>query len=94
MAFESQKPIPMFYKEFQVGMNYLDFVIEDQVILEIKSVNQLTNEHMFQVLKYLSVSDYEVALLVNFGRSSLQHKRILPSMKIQKFRERKRFTAD
>jgi GxxExxY protein len=89
VTFRSQEPAPMLYKGVQVGMNYLDFVIEDKVILEIKSVNQLTNEHLFQVLKYLSVSKHPLALLVNFGKSSLESERVLPTMKMQKFREKK-----
>src|SRR5438045_5831988 len=54
---DTQKPLAMLYKDTQIGMNYLDFEICEQLILEIKSVNRLNNVHMFQVLKYLSVSN-------------------------------------
>jgi len=83
---ESQKPLPMLYKDVQVGMNYLDFNIDEKLILEIKSVNQLTNVHFFQVLKYLAVGDRDVALLVNFGKAQLEYKRILPTKKWQEFK--------
>ena len=83
LLFESQKPVQMLYKDVQVGMNYLDFDIKEEVILEIKSVNQLTKTHLFQVLKYLAVARRSMALLVNFGNPSLEYKRIFPTKKIQ-----------
>jgi GxxExxY protein len=86
VLFEAQKPIPLYYKQIQVGMNYLDFEIGEILILEIKSVSQLTNVHMFQVLKYLAASGLNVALLVNFGKSKLEYKRILPTKKWQEFK--------
>ena len=77
-------------------MNYLDFLIEGKLIsrrdgfpLEIKSVNALTNVHLFQVLKYLGYTGLDVALLVNFGREKLDHKRVLPTEKMLNFREKK-----
>lgn len=83
---EPQKGIPLLYKNVQVGMSFLDFEIEHQLILEIKSVNQLTDVHLFQVLKYLSVTNLDVALLVNFGREKLEYRRILPTHKWQEFK--------
>jgi GxxExxY protein len=73
----------MLYKEIQVGLNYLDFVIEGPVILEIKSVKKLDKVHLWQVLKYLGITEIPLALLVNFGPAKLEYKRILPSKKIQ-----------
>ena len=86
--FEPQKAVPVYYEDIQIGMNYLDFAIDNTVILEIKSTNRLDDVHRFQVLKYLAATDYIVALLINFGQSSLQHERILPNRKIQEFRKR------
>jgi GxxExxY protein len=86
ISFEPQKPLPMFYKDHQIGLNYLDFEIDEKLILEIKSVNRLSEVHLFQVLKYLAVSCLDVALLVNFGNAKLEQKRILPTAKWQEFR--------
>ncbi len=85
ISFIPQRPIPMMYKGTQIGLNYLDFDIEETVILEIKSVNKLTDIHLFQVLKYIAVSRRLIALLVNFGNAKLMHKRILPTKKIQEY---------
>jgi GxxExxY protein len=87
VLFEAQKPLSMMYRETQIGLNYLDFEIAETLIVEIKSVNRLTNVHMFQVLKYLAVSNLSVALLVNFGNAKLEYKRILPTRKWQEFKQ-------
>ena len=89
IGFESQRPIPMLYRETQIGTNYLDFLIEEKLILEIKSVNALTNIHLFQVLKYIGYTGLDAALLVNFGGEKLVHRRILPTEKMLRFREKK-----
>jgi GxxExxY protein len=85
---EAEKAFIMPYKHIQVGLNYLDFEIERKLILEIKSVNRLNEVHMFQVLKYLAVSNLPVALLVNFGNTKLEYRRVLPTSKWQEFRNR------
>jgi len=89
VEFESQRPVPILYRDNQIGTNYLDFLIEGKLILEIKSVNALTNVHLFQVLKYLGYTGLDVALLVNFGKEKLEHKRVLPTEKMLSFREKK-----
>lgn len=89
LSHEPQQPVQVLYKEILLGMNFLDFLIEERLILEIKSVNQLTNVHKFQVLKYLGYTGLDYALLVNFGRESLQYERILPTRKMLEFRQRK-----
>ena len=88
ISFETQKPAQVNYKGAQVGLNYLDFVIEDKVILEIKSVKQLDDVHRFQVMKYFAATSYTVALLVNFGQTKLQYERLLPPSKIQQHKKR------
>ena len=87
MAFEPQKPLSMLYKDQKIGINYLDFEIDKRLILEIKSVNKLTEVHLFQVIKYLTVSGLDVALLVNFGNAKLEYKRIRPPGKWQEFKK-------
>ena len=56
---------------------YADFVVLDSIILEIKSVNQLTKSHYAQVINYLAVSDLPLGLLVNFNEDSLKYKRFI-----------------
>lgn len=54
-----------------------DFICYDKIIVEIKAVAKLANEHMAQTLNYLNATDFELALLVNFGQyPKLDYKRI------------------
>lgn len=57
--------------------NIVDFLIEDKIILEIKSKFRITPEDYYQVLRYLISSNLELGLLVNFRRNNLVPKRIL-----------------
>jgi len=56
---------------------YADFVVYDKIILEIKAIKSLTDEHIAQTINYLKVSGNRLGLLVNFGRGSLESKRIV-----------------
>jgi len=90
IAFEPQKPISIDYKGVQVGLRFLDFVVEDKIIVEIKTASELTSQHQWQVLYYFAATDYPVALLINFGSQKLEYKRLLPNEKILKHRKEKR----
>lgn len=56
---------------------YADFVVMDKIILEVKNCTVLTSNHAAQSLNYLAVSNLKLALLVNFGAPSLEHKRLV-----------------
>ncbi len=88
IAFTAQRDVAVLYKGQQIGISYLDFVVEESVILEIKSVRKLDEIHKAQVIKYLAATDYPIALLVNFGQASLQTERILPPKKIQEWKRK------
>ena len=64
--------------ETLIGYYIPDFVVAEQVIVEIKALRGLDNSHLAQVIGYLAVSGCSVGLLVNYGRRSLEWKRILP----------------
>lgn len=60
---------------------YADFVVYNNIILEIKTVDCFNNSHYNQCLNYLKISNNELALLVNFNSVSLEYKRIAHSIK-------------
>ena len=66
-----QVPIEVYYKEQRVGFYEADLVIEDAVIVELKSVEQLIDRHEAQLLNYLMATRFEVGLLLNFGPKPL-----------------------
>ena len=56
---------------------YADFVAMDKIILEVKNCAMLTDNHVAQTLNYLAVSKLKLAILVNFGDSLLEYKRLV-----------------
>ncbi|MDC7228011.1 MAG: GxxExxY protein [Spirochaetales bacterium] len=65
------------YKGQQVGEYFADLVVENNVIIELKSVKALASVHAAQVLNYLHISDCRLGLLVNFQGSSLEWQRLV-----------------
>ena len=65
---EKQKSLPLIYKEIKLDAGYrVDFLIENKVIIEIKSIETLHPIHTAQVLTYLKLSNCKLALLINFN---------------------------
>jgi GxxExxY protein len=73
-----QHPIKVFYDEIVVGEFFADLLVEERVLVELKAVSMLTQDHMAQALNYLRATGCEVSLLINFGRSKIEVKRLLP----------------
>ena len=63
-----------------VGEFVADLLVEDRVLVELKAVSMLVNEHTAQALNYLRASGLEVCLLINFGKPKIEIKRLLPSV--------------
>lgn len=74
---KSQVPYPVSYKGQEIGEYVADLVVEQQLIVELKCVDRLANEHLAQCINYLKASGLHVALLINFQRPKLEWKRIL-----------------
>ena len=67
----------VFYKDHLVGERRVDFFVEGKVMVELKAVSFMTDDHLAQGLNYLEAYNLEVGLLINFGARSLQYKRLL-----------------
>ena len=66
-ACEAQKAIEVYHKGDVVGKYYADILVNNRVILELKSADSLTKTHESQLMNYLKATDIEVGLLLNFG---------------------------
>src|SRR3989304_4970284 len=65
---ESQKSMPIFYKDMMLDCGYrVDLIVEDQIIVEVKSVSSLASIHEAQLLSYLKLSNCKIGLLINFN---------------------------
>ena len=63
----SQSSIKVFYENQIVGEYFVDILVDDKVIVEIKAARKLALEHEAQLLNYLKATDFEIGLLLNFG---------------------------
>ena len=76
IIFEREKEFAIEYKgKILHHKFYADFIVNEDIILEIKAVKEFSNEHIAQILNYLKLADSEIGLLVNFQTKSLQYKR-------------------
>lgn len=76
IPFEREKEFAIEYKgRILPHRFYADFVVNGDVILEVKAVKEFSNEHVAQVLNYLKLANSEIGLMVNFQTKSLQYKR-------------------
>ncbi|MCB0007177.1 MAG: GxxExxY protein [Anaerolineales bacterium] len=73
----TQVPLSVRYKGVEVGRFVIDMLINDLLIVELKAIQRLTDAHVAQALNYLTATEREIALLLNFGARSLQFKRVI-----------------
>ena len=75
---ETQVALPVVYKSVKLEMGFkLDILVNNQIIIEIKSTESLHEKHISQCLNYLHVSGHRLAIIVNFNKTSLEYKRII-----------------
>jgi GxxExxY protein len=74
-----QHPIKVVYDGIVVGDFYIDMLVENLVLVELKAVSALNDDHMMQTLNYLRASNLPACLLINFGTPKAQIRRLHPS---------------
>ena len=90
LSFEMREVILNFAREIEqniyykdniepIGTRRVDFLVEGQVLVELKAISELNDTHLAQVLNYLKVYKFEIGLLINFGEKSLNYKRLINS---------------
>ena len=76
IPFEREKEFLINYKDKVLPHKfYADFIVNNDIILEVKAVKEFSNEHIAQILNYLKLANSEIGLMVNFQTKSLQYKR-------------------
>jgi GxxExxY protein len=67
LAFKRQVSIPLYYKGVLLGEHRPDLIVEDQVVVEVKSIEQIAAVHTMQMVTYLRVANLELGLILNFN---------------------------
>lgn len=76
LAFNREFEMPIFYREQQIGTRRVDFLVEGVVSVELKAITKLEDVHFAQAINYLEAYNLEIGLLINFGETSLNFKRL------------------
>ena len=78
---ESQKPIKVSYEGRIVGDFIADIIVNDEIILELKSVRSIVKAHQAQLVNYLIATGKEVGLIINFGQHEVDIKRRVSNLR-------------
>lgn len=74
LQFDRQKPVPVVFKEIKLECGYrIDILVENKIVIELKSVDQLAPIHDAQILTYLKFSNKNTGLLINFNVTLLKN---------------------
>ena len=77
VPFETEKGIAVSYHGTDCGKFRPDLLVDQKVVVELKALSALNGDHLAQTLSYLKAANLNVALLINFGRKSLETKRLV-----------------
>jgi len=77
IPFERQLPVPVLYRNVQVGTHRLDLFVAGQIVVEIKSVREILDVHFAVAKSYLRAVDRQHGLILNFSKPTLEVKRVL-----------------
>lgn len=81
LMFNRELEMPIYYKDMlePIGTRRVDFLVESNVLVELKAIAVLDDVHLAQILNYLRAYKIEIGLLINFGEKSLNFRRVILS---------------
>ena len=77
IRYSKEKVIKVKYKDLLLGDQRIDFLIEDELILELKSASMIAEVYKAQILSYLKAANKRLGLILHFGRERLEIKRVV-----------------
>lgn len=76
VPFEREKEMHIHYREVEVGTRRVDFLVDERVMVELKAISELLPAHKAQAINYCEAYGLGHGLLINFGKTSLEFKRV------------------
>ena len=76
ISFIREFEMPIYYREEPIGTRRVDFLVEGIISVELKAIIKLEHVHLAQAINYLEAYNLEIGLLINFGETSLNSKRL------------------
>jgi GxxExxY protein len=77
IKYKREVNIQIGYENIEIGGQRIDFLVEDGIILELKSVSEISEIHYAQLISYLKAADKRLGLVLNFGRQRLEIRRVV-----------------
>ncbi len=77
IPYKTQVPLPIMYKDVQLGVYYPDIIVDKVVIVEVKAISALSDASVAQALHYLIATGLRLAILLNFGSNALDMRRVV-----------------
>ena len=77
LEFSREHEMDIYYKGIHIGMRRVDFLVENKISFELKAVTKIEPVHLAQAINYLEAYGLPIGLLINFGNTSLQFKRVM-----------------
>lgn len=74
--FAREFEMPIFFRQQQIGIRRVDFLVDGKISVELKAISKLEDVHFAQAINYLEAFNLEIGLLINFGETSLNFKRL------------------
>jgi GxxExxY protein len=74
--FDRELEIPIHYKKQEIGKRRVDFLVGNKVMVELKALTRLEDVHLAQGLNYLTAYNLDIGLLIHFGGTKLEFKRL------------------
>ncbi|MCK5460169.1 GxxExxY protein, partial [Candidatus Parcubacteria bacterium] len=84
IKFKQQAAYKILLKNKVIGINYIDFIVDDKIVLEIKRGNHFSKQNMNQVKQYLKITKLKLAILANFMPNGVKFIRVLNPNNLQK----------
>ena len=77
LHYDSQKEVKIEYLGEKTGLHRIDMIVENEIIVELKAVKELSDIYLAQVLSYLRAANLKVGLLINFSKPTLEIRRVV-----------------
>jgi len=77
LNFKEQVYAPLLFKDVKIGKCFFDFLVEDKIVLELKTGDRFSRQDIEQIYSYLKIKKLQLGLLINFTRHGIKSKRIL-----------------
>ena len=84
IEFEREKEMDIYFENQKIGQRRVDFLVKNEIIVELKAISELEPIHLAQTINYLEAYNLNLGLLINFGAKSLEFRRIRPPSSYKK----------